>query len=77
MNMADKNEHTDDLRSEYDLSQLQRRGERGHFAERYASGTNLVRLEADVAAVFRTDDAVKRALRSLVEIARREIPKAS
>jgi len=75
--MADKNELEDDLRPEYDFSQLRQRGERGQYAERFKTGTNLVRLEPDVAAVFRTDEAVNRALRSLIEIARHEIPKAS
>ncbi len=75
--MADKNELEDDLRHENDFSQLRQRGERGKYAERFRTGTNLVRLEADVAAVFRTDEAVNRALRSLIEIARQEIPKAS
>ena len=67
----------DELRDEYDLSKLTRRGGRGPYAERYGQGTNLVRLDADVAAVFQTDEAVNRALRTLIEIAQREVPKAS
>lgn len=41
----------DELRPEYDLSQLQGRV-RGKYAERYRAGTNLVLLEPDVAAAF-------------------------
>ena len=74
--MAD-NDEQDDLREEYDLSQLRRRGERGQYAERYKAGTNLVRLEPDVAAVFQSDEAVNKALRTLIEIARQQVPKAS
>jgi hypothetical protein len=74
--MAD--DSTDDqLRPEYDLSRLTQRGERGHYAERYREGTNLVLLDPDVAAVFRSDEAVNRVLRTLIEIAERQVPRAS
>lgn len=43
-------------------------GVRGKYAARYAAGTNLVRLDADVAAVFRDSDSVNRALRALAGI---------
>jgi hypothetical protein len=42
----------DDLRPEYDLSQLLERGVRGKYAERYKEGTNVVLLEPDVAEAF-------------------------
>ena len=42
-------------------------GVRGKYAVRYAKGTNVVLLEPDVAKVFRTSDAVNRALRELIE----------
>lgn len=41
----------DELRPEYDLSQLKGRV-RGKYVERYRGGTNLVLLEPDVAAFF-------------------------
>ncbi len=44
-------EPTDDLRPEYDLSKLTGRVQ-GKYVERYKSGTNLVRLEPDVAQAF-------------------------
>jgi hypothetical protein len=59
----------DDLRPEYDFSQLRRIGT-GIYAERYRAGTNLVRLDPDVAAVFKSEAAVNQALRSLIELAR-------
>ena len=51
-----------DLLSEYDFS----RGVRGKYARRFAEGTNLVKLEPDVAKVFRDSASVNRALRPLV-----------
>ncbi|MCI0452364.1 MAG: hypothetical protein L0Z51_08230 [Candidatus Latescibacteria bacterium] len=55
-----------DLRPEYDF----RKGERGKFATRYASGTNVVVLDPDVAALFATSKAVNDALRALAGIVR-------
>ena len=45
-----------------------RSGVRGKYSERYAAGTNLLRLDPDVAAVFPTADLVNRALRALAGI---------
>lgn len=56
----------DDLRPEYDPSLL-RGGARGKYYERYRAGTNLARLAPDVRAAFPTDEAVDRALRSLMQ----------
>jgi hypothetical protein len=55
----------DDLRPEYDLSQLE--GEvRGKYFDRYRAGTNLALLAPEVRSAFPTDDAVNQALRSLM-----------
>ena len=62
----------DDLRSEYDLSALAG-GVKGKYAERYKAGTNLVHLEPDIAAVFRNDVSVNKALRSLMDIAKTQV----
>ena len=51
-----------DLQPEYDFS----RGVRGKYAARFAQGTNLVKLEPDLARVFRDSKSVNRALRKLV-----------
>jgi len=56
----------DELRPEYDLSQLQvRRLGPG----RRQFGQNVVRLEPDVAAVFQDANAVNEALRLLIKVA--------
>lgn len=48
-----------DLLEEYDFSN----GEIGRYAKRYAEGTNVVVLDPDVAAVFKTAEAVNKVLR--------------
>jgi hypothetical protein len=53
-----------EMRDEYDF----RGGVRGKYADRYARGTNIVRLDPDVAEVFPDSDAVNRALRALASI---------
>ena len=57
-----------DLLEEYDFS----KGVQGKYAKRYAEGTNVVIIEPDVAKVFPDHDSVNQALRSLVEIIRRQ-----
>lgn len=61
-----ENEMADDLRPEYDFSKMQG-GVRGKYVERYRSGTNLVRLDPDVAQAFPDDAAVNAALRQLIQ----------
>ena len=62
----------DELRPEYDLSQLQG-GVRGKYAQRYKQGTNLVLLDPDVADAFPTEDSVNEALRLLMRIAETQL----
>ena len=62
-----KAETIDDLRPEYDVSQL-KGGIRGKYAERLKQGSNIIRLEQDVAAVFRNDQDVNEALRTLIRL---------
>lgn len=47
---------------EYDFST----GVRGTYSERFREGTNLVRLDPDVAERFPDSEAVNKALRSLM-----------
>jgi hypothetical protein len=54
------------MREEYDFS----RGVRGKYAWRFAQGTNVVVLEADVAKVFPSARAVNSSLRALAGIIR-------
>ena len=61
----------DEMRSEYDLSQLKGKV-RGKYFERYRAGTNLVLLESDVQAAFPDAEAVNEALRMLMKVARRQ-----
>ena len=65
----------DELRPEYDLSQLLKEGVRGKYADRYREGTNLVLLAPDVAEVFPDEEAVNEALRLVAQLAR--IPRTS
>lgn len=57
--MKKKPETTGDMRAEYEFSG----GVRGKYAERFAQGSNVVVLDPDVAAEFKTRDEVNRALR--------------
>ncbi|SRR6266404_4862709 len=57
-----ESEEQDDLRPEYDFSQL-KGGVRGKYVARYREGTNLVLLDPDVAAAFPDAQAVNDALR--------------
>lgn len=59
----------DELRPEYDLSQLRGRV-RGKYVERYRAGTNLVLLEPDVVAAFPDAQTVNETLRLLIKLAR-------
>ena len=56
----------DELRPEYDFAKLKGRV-RGKYAERYRAGTNLIKLEPDVAAAFPDAKSVNEALRSLIK----------
>ena len=59
----------DDLRSEYDLSELLKTGVQGKYAQRYHEGTNLVLLAPDVAEAFPTAEAVNETLRLVLQLA--------
>jgi hypothetical protein len=58
------------MRPEYDLSHAVR----GKYFEAYRAGTNVVLLDPDVAAAFTDSASVNRALRLLVQLARRSVP---
>ncbi|HAS52223.1 MAG TPA: hypothetical protein DCS21_10960 [Gammaproteobacteria bacterium] len=60
--MANQNDL--DMLDEYDFSG----GVRGKYAKRYREGTNLVRLDDDVAAIFSSSEEVNMILRSLGKI---------
>lgn len=60
---------SDDLRPEYDLSQL-KGAVRGKYFKRATAGTTLVLLEPDVAEAFPDAKTVNEALRALAKVAR-------
>jgi len=62
----------DELRSEYELSSLPG-GVQGKYAQRFREGTNLVRLDPDVAEAFPDEKSVNEALRLLMDLARRQL----
>jgi len=59
----------DELRPEYDFSSL-KGAVRGKYYRRFQAGTNIVRLEPDLAKAFPTDEAVNEALRTVVRASR-------
>ena len=58
----------DELRPEYDLPKLFKRGVRGKYAKRYRAGTSVVLLEPDVGKVFPSEKAVNKALRLVIQL---------
>jgi len=64
--MKEAEESEEDMLAEYDF----RQGTRGKYAKGYASGTNIVVLDPDVADAFPDSESVNEALRLLIRIAR-------
>ena len=64
MKKATTNPQDPDLLDEYDFS----KGVRGKYAQRYREGTNIVRLDDDVAKIFPDTKSVNSALRALGKI---------
>lgn len=62
--MSTSNAEENELAAEYDLSASRP----NPYADRYAKGSNLVRIDADVAKVFPDARAVNDALRALAKI---------
>jgi hypothetical protein len=63
--------HDPEMLDTYDFSG----GVRGKYAQRYAAGSNIVRLDPDVAEIFPDSDSVNEALRALIKIARQTTKK--
>jgi uncharacterized DUF497 family protein len=68
MKKAPAKRTNDELRAEYDLSQL-KGGVRGKYYRQATAGTNLVLVEPELAEVFPDTKSVNRALRLLVDTA--------
>lgn len=60
-----------DMRAEYDSEYDFSDGLRGKYADRFAEGSNVVVLDPDVAAEFKTRKAVNDALRAQIKNGRR------
>ena len=67
-----KGEKSDELRREYPLRELLKKGVQGKYAGRYREGTNLVLLAPDVAKAFPTEETVNEALRLVMQL--RKLP---
>jgi hypothetical protein len=67
MNQENDQAHEESMREEYDFGG----GVRGKYAARFATGSNIVVLDEDVARVFPDSASVNAALRELARIAER------
>lgn len=74
--MSKAGEERDELRPEYDISELKGRV-RGKHHEAAQAGTNLVLLEPDVAEAFPDAKSVNEALRMLAKVANRQTKKGA
>ncbi len=70
MKKKSKDETSDELRPEYDLANLLKKGVRGKYSKRFEQGTNLALLSPDIAKAFPTDEAVNEALRLVIQLKR-------
>ncbi len=64
MKKATIHQQDPDLLDEYDFS----KGVRGKYAQKYREGTNIIRLDDDVAKIFPDAKSVNAALRALGKI---------
>ena len=67
MNMEIDDELNDELRDEYDFSQM-KGGVRGKYVKQYPESVKLIMLEPDVAKIFPDAQSVNEVLRSLTKI---------
>ena len=74
MKRKSKDEKTDELRPEYDLTDMLKGGVQGKYSDRFREGANLILLDQDVAEAFPTDEAVNSALRLVIQL--KKLPKS-
>ena len=72
---TEKRQRRDELRREYDLSEL-KGGVRSKYIACYRAGTNLVLLSPDVAEYFPDEQSVNTALRTLIHTAKPPLRRA-
>ncbi len=63
---------TDEIRPEYKREDLGK-GVRGKYASAYAEAHNIVLLDPEVAKAFPSEEAVNKALMSLMKVARESV----
>lgn len=63
-----KDKYLGEPRPEYDFGEMSG-GVQRKYAQAYRRGTNLVRLNPDVAEAYSTDEAVNEALRAILRVA--------
>lgn len=73
MKKAAKSQVDTEMVDEYDFS----KGQRGKYAKRYESGTNLVILAPDLLKIFPDSRSVDKALRDYLRMSREASKKAS
>lgn len=73
MNDRPEADEQDTMRDEYDFTGAVR----GKYAARVAQGTNIVKLDPDVAKVFPDSASVNEALRLLAKLARQQAERVS
>lgn len=66
----DKRTSKEGLRPEYKLSDFPAPMARGKYAKRMKESSNIVVLKPEVAAVFQNEEAVNKALLSLIDLAK-------
>jgi hypothetical protein len=66
-----KHPNRDELRAEYKLSDFPRGFVRGKYANRLRKSSNIVVLRPDVAEAFPNEEAVNKALLSLIDVAQK------
>lgn len=65
-----KSSRRDELRQEYKRSDFPGGFVRGKYAARFAAGSNIVRLDPEIAAAFPTSEAVNEALGTVLRAAK-------
>ena len=63
-----KMQNDPDMLEEYDFS----KGIKAKYSQKYSEGTNVIVIDPDIKKYFPDHDAVNQALRSLVEIIKRQ-----
>ena len=66
-----KHTNRDELRAEYKLSDFPRGFVRGKYASRLRKSSNIVVLRPEVAEAFPNEEAVNKALLSLIDVAKK------